>query len=359
MGFDPIERFSDPVHVVPGDSAGGSVHRPRCEVVVVRDSLVTGPSDLDPARHGAARRAWWRDSWLSWRRVTARERRCDEELLTDALSTTETARCLAAYPPERPVVLWTVALWSERLAFWWMLDLIEREGWPRERFWVVEVPIAWAGVGASLGSVPSNQFEAAFPGRVPLSARTLRSGSALWRKYAAPSPAAFDAARRRGVSSFADLGATAEPHGLFFPRIDGESRLRLARADQLLFDMLRPDAWVTPREIICHGRYFDEILPHAGDVFPAHRLYRWAAHRPDAPAIVAQELDGDNHLLGTAYGLTARGVRIRDEGLLHAEEAPPTWAGGCQTYVGKRPWVRIETGDGWRLVRHRSSTPSG
>jgi hypothetical protein len=181
-----FSRSDEPVHVVLGDSAAGLFH--GCKGIVLHDNLVWGPSDADPARHAELRRAFWRDWILEvYQGMPPRYRRqCLASLGEDVFGAQELADALASYPSDRPVLLWTAALWLERLTFWWVLDAICKTGLDRRRFWVAQPQLTHWGQ-TSLACFGKQQLKEAFAARQPLRDGLLRSGAALWRKYAAPS----------------------------------------------------------------------------------------------------------------------------------------------------------------------------
>src|SRR5258708_27979986 len=105
----------------------------------------------------------------------------------------------------------------------------------------------------------------------------LRSGAALWRKFASRSPVAFDFARRTGSRPFPDLSTVAQRHGWFFPSVSGQSRrIRLSGLDQALFDRLPSEQWTRPLDLFDDGHFIrDHVLP-LGDAAVMDRLFSWA-----------------------------------------------------------------------------------
>jgi hypothetical protein len=262
------------------------------------------------------------------------------------------AAALEAFPPDRPVVLWTAALWKEQLSFWWTLDAIRRAGLKPERFWVAQ-PRCTHTHHTSLGCFNRAEMHRAFADRQPLSSEMLRSGASLWRKFAASSPRAFETARKNGSGPFPDLPTVAEVYGWFFPQAGSRSaRLRLSVLDQALFDHLRADSWVRPIDCLMRDRRFvEDIIALLGDQWPLWRLHQWAHHGADDPALLARSEQGASSWVNVSYRLTARGERMRVRGLETGHEAPPLFVGGCQVYGGNNPWVRRGGRARWRIER--------
>lgn len=344
-------QIDEPVHILLGASAAGTIR--GCTTIVLTDNLAWGPADPDPVRHGEKRKAFWRD-WLlegPWS-VTAWERRkWLNAVATEITSSAELATAIAAYPENRPLLLWTAASWKERLSFWWALDAICQTGLPRERFWVAQ-PQLTQYAEPSLGCFCREQLEAAFACRTPLDHGLLRSGATLWRKYAASSPRAFDAARQRGVRRFPDLTSLGKVHSCFFPRVTPTStQVQLSHLDQLLFDHLHTDEWVRPHALLQDRYVFDDWLMDFGDQTILERLHEWSAHRPGNPALLSRQERGAGDWTNIAYRLTQHGGQIRSEGLGQVDEAPTMFVGGCCVYSGRKPWVRWTNGDSWQIVR--------
>jgi hypothetical protein len=333
------------IHVVRGDSGAGTL-RPR-HFVVLRDTLSVGPCSVDPEKHREKRHTYWRENLEE--DLAGRPHQRDQYLHSldqDIFAAAQLADALRAFPGDQPVLLWTAALWRERLTFWWALDAIERTGLPRERFEVAEPEVR----DLTIGCFPEESFRSAFARRRPLSARTLREGASLWRKFASPSPRLFEEARLRGSEAFPDLSVVAEPLGWFFPRVEDEAgkRLRLGTLDQLLLDQLSPDDWLRPVELLRERRVLEHFFP-LGDELIGRRLRAWSAHQPTAPLLLHRQVKGVNRWTRVEYRLTSSGLRIREEGLGRAEEAPLLEVGGFRAYAGKPPWVLHSQGEGWRL----------
>ena len=352
-----ITHIQEPVHVLFGDTSSRILR--GCDAVVLEDSLARGPCHLDPVRHAQQRRAYWRATVEAPSPMPARLRReFIASLTTSIFSARELTAALATFPEDQPVLLWTAPLWGERLSLWWTLDALRQGGVNPERFWVAEPHVAYSNSGApqdtSLCNINDERLAQAFADRRPLHRGLLRSGAAMWRRYAASSPRAFDAARRQGNLHFPDLPIIAELHGMFFPRVVGSrsTTLRLSAIDQIFFNQIQTDAWVRPIDMLRNIRSLGEFLCLVGDTFLPDRLRALAGHCPENPLLLSRQIkEGVNHLTRVAYQLTPHGVRVRDRGLDRAGDVPPLFVGGCEVYAGNRPWARRLTGTRWRIER--------
>jgi hypothetical protein len=316
---------------------------------------------VSPARHHRKRRSFWQAVLQGDEGAVARKSGGSAAQAADQLLSGRdfTAR-LAAYPPDRPIVLWTAPSLPDRLAFWWVLDCVRRARLARGRFWVAEPRRAGEGArpgfhpAPTLGQYPRETFAAAFAGLRPLDARTALDGAALWRLFAAPSPEGLDRARRSRSPAFPDLRLAAETYGSFFPRVSGRRRpsLKLSEVDQRLLDALEAGEWLRPVDVMRKDfRTLELFLPFS-DLLFTHRLREWARHWPSEPALLAKaEPLGPSEFTDVAYRLTPRGDRLRRHGLGRPEEAPPLSVGGCCLYAGSPTWVRRDRGRAWRIER--------
>ena len=337
MPYVAVSGITEPIHIVLGYSGAGML-RGR-NVIVLTDNLACGPSNPDPVRHGEMRQAYW-------------QIRGYQNLETAIFTAPRLAAAIAAYSETCPVVLWTAALWRESLSFWWTLDAIERTGLRRDRFLVAQPQSSSARV-LSLGCFPRECWEDAFANRRLLRHQVLRSGAALWRKYAASSPRGFDRVRRGGLSAFPDLGSIGESHGWFFPQATSRTgRVRLSRLDQDLFDHLSTGHWVSPHAFLQDYPFAEAFLSLLGDESLPHRLHDWATHRAEQrPSLVVRSFGGRNNWTNVGYRLTPHGERVREEGLEVVDEGPPMFIGGCRVYTGMNPWVRHNRRGAWHIDR--------
>jgi hypothetical protein len=148
----------------------------------------------------------------------------------------------------------------------------------------------------------------------------------------------------RGVRGFPELSPLWAFLSQLFPRRVGEE-LHPGRFDELLLSILSEEEWQTPVDVFVHksqlGVELRQLGSCTGDLFIPQRLDDWvgvgAAERGAGPK------PPDHPMLGSAYRITAAGVRMRGE--IELGEAPVLPIGGTEAYGA--PWV-VEEG---RLVR--------
>jgi hypothetical protein len=184
----PHARIDEPVHVILGTSAAGSLWQVGGrESIILHDTLCPGPCDVNPARHLRKRRAYLAGN------IGPGVEGCQahfDALNENLLDGHEFAERIAAYPS---VVFWTSLSWTDRLAFWWALDALKHSSVGPGRGWVAE-PRLPAGHGQdyhpppSLGAFAPREFKAAFADLRPLTTKAAQAGASLWRKFAAASP---------------------------------------------------------------------------------------------------------------------------------------------------------------------------
>src|SRR5262249_42122773 len=139
----------------------------------------------------------------------------------------------------------------------------------------------------------------------------------------------------RETRDFPDLGWTAKPYGMMFPRVIGR-RLMVSEFDQMILDSLRTDAWQRPADLVRSNWQLIDLFNCFGDLFFIRRLRDWAG---TGAVLLKEEPTGVCEFTASSFQLTAAGERLRQQGMDSASEAPEMWIGGCQLY-GKRPWVR-------------------
>jgi hypothetical protein len=317
-------EMRDGLHVVHGDSAGGTVASlGAAHVRVRRDLLTLGPCDVDPARHRALRAEHWGID--------------DAEAADGLLGVGDLGAAIGLAAADAPIVLWATAAWSDRCFLWCTLDALERLGVPRQRVWVVQ---PGGDEVSSSGAYEAAEMRQALDLAIPLDEGFASEGAALWRLYAGASPIGFDEMRRRGSPSYPELGRIAEAHAAWFPWRDGE-RVRLSDVDAMLLGWLA-DHWLGTRDLVLGPRgtsVVERLFAVVGDLGVLMRLDAWRA-------LGAIELEQPE--LGSWEGvrarITAAGARLRDDGAATVEELAPIWIGGCLINDPSAPFVRAPDG---------------
>jgi len=222
--------FAEAIHLVSSPAAMGCVKQAGGRGMRVHhswDELTSGPCDVDPVRHEELRRTWQTEG-CSWKWHLGLE------------------DLRAAIAGDDPVVLWGTRAFSDLVWLWWTLHGLGLVGAGGPRFFLArphpEDPLTAVG-----GSTPDDA-RIALASSQPISNDEWREGAELWIKFAAPSPLAFDEARRTGSRVFPELTMSAELHGAWFPRLK-DRRLQVSELDEVLLGAF-DDSWRTTSELI-------------------------------------------------------------------------------------------------------------
>lgn len=325
-----LPSFEEAIHLVSSGPAAGCVMQAGAKRARIRDTddrLTSGPCDADPERHLELRRVWDADGW--------RRPRGLEHLR-------------AAIAGDQPVVLWGTRAFADLVWIWWAMDGLGRIPVEPQRLFLAR-PRPGDPQDTVGGSTP-DEARAALATASPILGDVLREGAELWRRYASPSPLAFDEARRRGSSAFPELTSSAELHGGWFPRLGGD-RFRLSYLDEALLGCV-DDSWRTTSDVLkTGGERLVPVVQTFDPFFSVERLRAWAAHG----ALAREVLADDNPYEQDSFRATERTRILLDQGLERVADAPPLYVGGCRVNDPTSPWVRIEDDGGWRLALHGRS----
>jgi hypothetical protein len=306
------------IHLASSDSAGGCLKAAGAKGARVRiamDYLTVGPCDRDPERHRALRRAW---------------------APVESMGPYGFDDVGVAIAGEEPVVVWATRAFAELVWLWWVLDGIARVGMGENRPFLLARPRPRDPLETTGGTSPK-VAKAAFAAATPLTDETLREGAELWSLYAAPSPLAFDEARRRGSPVFPEIAERGDVHGAWFPRLDA-GQLRLSLLDELLLGGFG-DTWRNAHRILAH-----ELTRPFGVFYIYARLKAWASRG------ALERKPGRRDEFDDEFRLTEQGRRLLEHGLERVDDAPPLHVGGCRINDPAAPWVRIDDTSGWRLA---------
>lgn len=348
--------FTDPIHIIHGHSAGGSVYqlskKPRPDIVVLTDSLLRGPSSVDRERHGQGRVTYWQSE--NDRRESPRRRKrprfdIDHDR-RDVVGFSNFAAALASFPDDRPIVVWSAPNMSDRLSLWWAFDAIDHLGLDRRRVWLGQPHADHEENDDSLllglGTHHPTAFLSGFATLQPLSARLLRAGSLLWRRFAGPSPALFEEACLKRQEIYPEIPKFLHYYARLFPSLTrGRTRrMQVSFLDQFILNGLSTADWRLPIDVL-HGNkqqflFLMNFLP--GDLWLPSRLLDWAEHEREDPLVLGRdERTGVSSFTRRSYLLTARGETVRRRGMASITDAPRLHIGGCEVYDPRRPWVSL------------------
>lgn len=318
--------FAEAIHVVSSISASGHLLQAGAQRAHIRcfdDYLASGPCDVDPVRHEELRRSW---------NAEGRRHRFGLNELRVAIA------------GNAPVVLWATRAYSDLLWLWWELDGLRRVGAEGERFFLArprpQDPQETAG-----GSSPG-EARIALEAAKPITDDEWREGSDLWRKFAAPSPLAFDEARSTGSSVFPELTSSAELHGAWFPRL-ADGRLRLAEIDEDLLAAL-DDSWRSTQKIFerLTQEPFERVARRFHPYIAIYRLRDWAS----LGVLERDELVDKNPWERDRFRANDRTRALLEHGLNNVGDAPQLYVGGCVVNDPAAPWVRIDDDSSGRIA---------
>jgi len=123
----PKLKMADAVHLIRGDSAGGTLrHGGARFIVCIRDTLAYGPSSAEPQKHRRVRNAFWTE-------VSGLDVSDLDDTPTSAHDVESAAR---AFSSGLPVVVWSGENWSDRLFLWWALDALSRTSLADRPVWL-------------------------------------------------------------------------------------------------------------------------------------------------------------------------------------------------------------------------------
>ncbi|MFT3696890.1 MAG: hypothetical protein QM831_27360 [Kofleriaceae bacterium] len=290
--------------------------------------LTTGVCDVDPVRHAEARHIWHLES--------------PGQLLFP------TADLHAAVAGDEPIVVWGTRAFSDLVWIWWALDGLARIGVDRERCYLARPDHDDRTV--TVGGTAPEYLQLALANAHRITDDEWREATALWFKFASPSPLAFDEARRAGGLAFPELTASADVYGAWFPRLH-DNRISLSLLDEALLAACS-DERRTTREIL--DQLSDEQDDQRGvfdACFPIERLQAWA----ELGVLERQsdfEVRGfhDDPFVADRFRATDLTRSRLTNGLDHVDSAPVMYIGGCRINDSATPFLRVDTDGGWRLV---------
>lgn len=304
------------------------------DVVRVSECLVVGPCALDPAENARLRHAYW-TPWGSdpdeMDRLYALDIRWD-----------------------RPVVVWVSSSATEKLNLWRILHYLQLRGVARQDVHVIEtVPRVRAEPSplpidctASVTDHPDEVLRAHLAQAKPWPGERYNRAVQLWEAFVDPDPSRFAHLCAHNVEGFPELSALWILLSCYYPRRGMDGALRLSVFDTLAFAALSAEAWQSSTEIFVQpseaGLALRNFLSCTGDLHLPERLDRWVQHGPDAAVERATGPRPQGAMTDFIYRLTARGERLREQGLVSLSEAPSFALAGCEAYAS--PWILLDDG---------------
>jgi len=170
----------------------------------------------------------------------------------------------------------------------------------------------------------------------------------MWRRFASPSPLAFDEARRKGSIAFPELAESGELHGACFPRLKN-GRLYLAELDEALLSGVE-DSWRSVFDLF-EANTDQRLMPMYwvfDPLFAASRLRAWAT----LGALDREALTDVNPFKQDRFRANERTRALLERGFDRVDEVPQLHVGGCLVNDPVSTWVRVDSADRWRLALH-------
>ncbi len=291
-------------------------------LIVCRDTLTCGPSDIDPRKHRLGRTRFWR------RIHGGKGRPMDHDIIN---SRDLTRRLRAARTRGGTICLWINADdWSDFVFMCWAADALQDHSGDGVTIRVILFS------KEQLDSVfTSKQVADAISEAVIVSEGFLLPLARLWRAFAAGTPGEVMAMAKsvslEGAKQF------IESYAMVFGRIRNGS-IQLSEYDRCLLGCLLRQTWRKPSDIL------EALLGKPNYVPPEYsrrRLEDWSAHAGGTFVIESgEDVDSVSPWAAVAYRLTDRGELLVREGSPSGLDAPAMWIGGTNVY---QEWLYDET----------------
>ena len=294
------------IHIVPGDSAGGSLKPTGVSVRVDLDMLACGPCSIDEIRHAKLRRAFWRSEYRlgGWR---------------------WTPRLHLRWPRTGRVALWSSPWIPDRLFLWHAVHrLADRD----VELWRVEARNAESAV-EGVGTMPQDGIPQSLAQAKCLRREELAALRGAWQ--------AFTSGDLDHVVKVLDSSLRSTMLA-FLPRFS-RGRLRLSVHDEKLLAGFT--SWQRPLDAL--KSRLPELMVF-GDLVVLTRLLRWT--RTPEPVLIARSPSKTISWKGPDLMLTPFGRRILEQ-LRSPTEASLLRIGGHGIY-GPRTFAVTSAG---RMIR--------
>jgi hypothetical protein len=332
------------VHIICGDSAGGSLKQAGARpLIVVPDELSVGPSHRDPAKHRRARHTFWREMY---ERVGLSKYAPD--LLGAVLDAPALTRVLRDAGRER-VMLWATGEWRGLLFLAWALDALRRANVnPTRVHHAGDLRAAW-----TLRCLNPESMRWVARRAQPLRAAARQAELKLWDAFTAEQPSALEAMRRAPPLALPTLPKAMSSFAALLPRSarGGTSRLRLSAVDESILGSLSRDAWRRFPDLVrtdvrtkwpFSGVF--AMIGQYGDLFIQDRLARWT--HGAAPAV--EQMTVRQGPYPSAYRLSDRGAALLRRGFDDSAEMPEIAVGGYRSSA-RHSWLCHQRGTTWAL----------
>ncbi len=353
------DQFDNVTHVAPATISEELAELGAESIVEFPDLLTHGPVSPKPKRHRKARLTYWRKLYES---VTAADAagQVNQAMarLEDGYLTTEQIGSAAAHASSGGrIVVWTTPTFEDRLFLWFVFDALVEEGVSFERIATAEPRIALPAAEdedvryASLRSLEFDEIASGFDDLFYPELVYVEAGANLWETFCSVSPRQFAISIPHTTKFFPEFAVFAEDYGRLFPMVQDQKakRVELSEFDADLLGRLGEEA-KTGLEII--DDVFAEKYAFLDDLVHLARLRAWEEADEEEPYVLAEANEGiDDVFEQFSYRITERGRELLEEGFDAGRKLPIFFVGDARLYAGKKPWVRVMSGDYWWFER--------
>ncbi|QDG50028.1 DUF1835 domain-containing protein [Persicimonas caeni] len=353
------DQFENVTHVAPSTVGDMLAELGATSVVEFPDLLTHGPVAPKPKKHRKARLKYWRNLFDA---VLADDSSGQiagaMALLEDGYLTTEQIGSAAAHASSGGrIVVWTTPTFEDRLFLWFVFDALMQEGVPFERIATAEPRVELPPVGdeeprfASLRSLEVDELASGFDELFYPELVYVEAGANLWETFCSVSPRQFAISIPHTAKFFPQFPVFAEDYGRLFPMVEGEraKRVQLSEFDRDLLERL-DETGRSGIELI--DDVFAEKYAFLDDLVYLARLRAWSETDTDAPYVVAEaNKDAEDVFEQFVYRISERGRELLEEGFEAGRKLPIFFVGDARLYAGKKPWVRVISGEHWWFER--------
>lgn len=316
--------FGEVFHLAHGGSTAGHLKDLGAKhVVMMMDSLTTGPASPSPAKHFALRRDYWRDFYRHLPRPTGGKAPRFSSPPGTLTSSSDLKTGLRGRRRGQPLVLWSGAGWDELLFVWWACDALLRCRVSPEDIWVASPTAEFNRYATreleSVSHANDEDVLRVFTFSRRCGAAFLRSGARQWAAFTAGDLGALQKSRSGRVSA-PPLGPLPPTAAAFVPQFRRRGRTRtlhLSDYDRRLLGLFSSGDWSSAMGRLKNAvtrDAFMSLLQGYGDLLVPARLAAWAMHAPD---ILEQRPanDAKSFLNAVEYRLTTTGIALLEGGL--------------------------------------------
>lgn len=354
------DTFDRVVHVAPTAIADELGELGAQSVVEFPDLLTHGPVSIDPKRHRKERLAYWRSLM---EKVVGRP---DTDAADQAMalfeggyvSSEQVGSAAAQAAGDAQIVVWTTPTLEDRLFLWFCFEALVGQGVEAEQMATAEPRVRLNASGeeearfASLRGLEPDELVAGYDELFYPKPIYVEAGANLWETFASASPRQIALSIPHTTKFFPEFDVFAEDYGRLFPvaRGEGAERLELSALDTDLLSRLEVGQKQTAAEVI--DAELGQRYAYLDDLALLARLCDWGNFETAEPYVTYEvDREADDVFERHAFGLTARGASLLEEGFEAGRTLPLFYVADSRLYAGQKPWVRRIVGGNWWFER--------